>query len=73
MGFMKYHVVLEKQEDGGYTAYVPELPGCISEGETEGEAMKNIKEAMELYLEELRASNLKKTLTRIKVIEPSPG
>jgi len=70
---MKYHVVLEKQEGGGYTAYIPELPGCISEGETEEEALKNIKEAMELYLEELKSSNLETSLTRIKVIEPTPG
>lgn len=48
---MKYHVVLEKQEEGGYAVYIPELPGCISQGETEKEALTNIKEAMELYLE----------------------
>lgn len=70
---MKYHVVLEKQKEGGYTAYIPELPGCISEGETEEEALKNIKEAMELYLEELKSSNLETSLTRVKVIEPTPG
>ena len=50
---MKYHVVLEKQKEGGYTVYIPELPGCISEGDTEKEALKNINEATELYLEEL--------------------
>lgn len=44
-------VVLEKQEEGGFTAYVPSLPGCISEGETKKEALENIKEAIELYLE----------------------
>ncbi len=36
---------------GGYTVYVPSLPGCISEGETKEDAIKNIKEAIELYLE----------------------
>ncbi len=55
---MKYHVVLEKQKEGGYTVYIPELLGCISEGDTEKEALKNINDAMELYLEELKASNL---------------
>jgi len=50
-GFMKIKVVLEPQEEGGYTVYVPSLPGCISEGETVEEALENIKEAISLYLE----------------------
>jgi predicted RNase H-like HicB family nuclease len=48
---MKIKVVLEPAEEGGYTIYVPSLPGCISEGDNEEEAMANIKEAIELYLE----------------------
>ncbi len=48
---MKVKVVLEEQEEGGYTIYAPSLPGCISQGETRNEALKNIKEAIELYLE----------------------
>jgi predicted RNase H-like HicB family nuclease len=48
---MKLKVVLEKSEDGGYTVTVPSLPGCISEGNTKNEALANIKEAIELYLE----------------------
>jgi len=48
---MKLTIVLEPQEEGGFTAYVPSLSGCISEGETKEEAIKNIKEAIELYLE----------------------
>ena len=48
---MKFKVILEPSEEGGFTAYVPTLPGCISEGETQDEAMQNIKEAIELYLE----------------------
>ncbi|OGO30720.1 MAG: antitoxin HicB [Chloroflexi bacterium RBG_16_56_11] len=48
---MKLRVVLEAAEEGGYTVYLPSLPGCISEGETEEEALANIKEAIELYLE----------------------
>ena len=48
---MKLTVILELQEEGGYTVYVPSLPGCISQGETREEALKNIKEAIELYLE----------------------
>lgn len=48
---MKVKVVLETSEEGGFTVYVPSLPGCISEGETEEEALVNIREAIELYLE----------------------
>ncbi len=48
---MKLKVVLEPSEDGGYTVYVPSLPGCISEGDTIEEALANIREAIELYLE----------------------
>lgn len=48
---MRFKVVLEPSDEGGFTVYVPSLPGCISEGETEEEALKNIQEAIELYLE----------------------
>ncbi|MBI2546611.1 type II toxin-antitoxin system HicB family antitoxin [Candidatus Woesearchaeota archaeon] len=48
---MKLTIVLEPQDEGGFTAYVPSLPGCISQGETKEEAINNIKEAVELYLE----------------------
>ena len=48
---MKIKVILEPSEEGGYTVYVPSLPGCISEGDSEDEALTNIKEAIELYLE----------------------
>jgi predicted RNase H-like HicB family nuclease len=48
---MKIKVVLEPSDEGGYTVYVPSLPGCISEGETIEESLFNIQEAIELYLE----------------------
>ncbi|MGL6340455.1 MAG: type II toxin-antitoxin system HicB family antitoxin [Waterburya sp.] len=48
---MKLQVVLEPSDEGGYTVYVPALPGCISEGENVDEALENIREAIELYLE----------------------
>lgn len=48
---MKLKVVLERQDEGGFTVFVPSLPGCISQGDTKDEALKNIKEAIELYLE----------------------
>jgi len=48
---MKLKVVLEPSDDGGFTVYVPSLPGCISEGDTKEQALANIKEAIKLYLE----------------------
>ncbi len=48
---MRFKIILEESDEGGYTAYVPSLPGCISEGNTQAEALKNIQEAIELYLE----------------------
>ncbi len=48
---MKLRVVLEPSSEGGYTVWVPSLPGCVSEGETAEEALDNIREAIELYLE----------------------
>ena len=48
---MKFKIVLEPSDEGGYTVYVPSLPGCISEGDTEEDSLKNIQEAIELYLE----------------------
>jgi predicted RNase H-like HicB family nuclease len=55
---MKYQVILEPQEEGGYTAYVPVLPGCVSEGDTVSEALENIKEAISLYLESMSARGI---------------
>ncbi len=55
---MELKIILDEQEEGGYTVYVPALPGCISEGETVEEAIKNIKEAIELYLDtDIKNSN----------------
>ena len=48
---IKLKIVLEPSEEGGYTVHAPSLPGCISEGETKEEALANIREAIELYLE----------------------
>nr|VFK55584.1 MAG: HicB_like antitoxin of toxin-antitoxin system [Candidatus Kentron sp. TUN]VFK63296.1 MAG: HicB_like antitoxin of toxin-antitoxin system [Candidatus Kentron sp. TUN]VFK72174.1 MAG: HicB_like antitoxin of toxin-antitoxin system [Candidatus Kentron sp. TUN] len=48
---MRLHVVLEPSEEGKYTISVPALPGCISEGDTREQALINIREAIDLYLE----------------------
>jgi len=55
---MKVNVVLEPSDEGGFTVHVPALPGCISEGDTEQEALANIREAIELYLEDTEAERM---------------
>jgi predicted RNase H-like HicB family nuclease len=52
---MKFKIVLEKDEDGGFVATVPSLLGCVSQGETEEEALANVKEAISLHMESLAA------------------
>lgn len=49
-----YRINLKKEEEGGYTVFVPSLPGCITYGETVDEAIDMAKEAIELYIEELQ-------------------
>lgn len=53
---MKYTVVLQREDDGGYVASVPALPGCVSQGDSREEALKNIEEAIEVYLEDVKAA-----------------
>jgi predicted RNase H-like HicB family nuclease len=48
---MKFKVILEEAEEGGYVVYVPSMPGCVSQGENKKEAIENIKEAIEVYLD----------------------
>lgn len=50
---MKFKIRIEIDEDGWYVVTVPSLPGCISQGKTEKEAKKNIKEAIKLHLSSL--------------------
>jgi predicted RNase H-like HicB family nuclease len=48
---MQVRVILEPSENGGFTVRIPSLPGCVSEGDTREEALANIREALQLYLE----------------------
>ena len=54
----KYTAVFEPEQVGGYSVTIPALPGCISQGETFEEALVNIKEAAELYLEDLKETEI---------------
>jgi len=49
---LEYNVIFTAEKEGGFSVYAPDLPGCISQGETFEEAQKNIREAIELYLEQ---------------------
>jgi len=51
---MRYTVILEQEEDGGYVASVPALAGCVSQGDTRAGALSNIREAIRLYVEDCR-------------------
>ena len=51
---MRYTVVLEQDPDGGYVASVPALAGCVSQGDSRTEALANIREAIEAYVEDCR-------------------
>ncbi len=51
---MRYTVVLERETDGGYVVSVPALPGCVSQGDSRAEALVNIREAIELYVQDCR-------------------
>ena len=52
---MHYLYIIEKAADGSYSAYVPDLPGCTTCGDSVAEVKAGIKDAVDLYVEELRA------------------
>lgn len=54
---MKYRVLIEQDEDNIFVAECPSLPGCISQGSTREEALKNIEDAIRGYIESLKAHN----------------
>jgi len=61
--------VFEASDEGGYTVYLPSLPGCISEGETVEEALQNIQEAIELYLEPVEDDLVMQEFALVQEIE----
>jgi predicted RNase H-like HicB family nuclease len=65
---MKLHVVIEQDEEGYYVAEVPALPGCLSQGKTREEAIANIKEAIEGWLEVMES---KKSFDPTRLFEVS--
>ena len=55
---MRYTVILESGRESGYVAICPALPGCVSQGRTKRDARKNVKEAIEAYIEALLEDGL---------------
>lgn len=66
---MIFNAIIEKDSDG-YFAYIPEFKGCVSEGRSYEEAVMNIKEAGELYLESLKKEELTNIQSKITSIVP---
>jgi predicted RNase H-like HicB family nuclease len=66
---MKFNIVLEKAEEGGYNVTVPALDGCFTQGETEEEAISNAKEAIQCCLEGLEKLNQIYPKPEIKIKE----
>jgi predicted RNase H-like HicB family nuclease len=56
---MRQVILIPDLESGGFTVTVPSLPGCISEGDTEAEALANIRDAIDLYIEDMMADGEK--------------
>ncbi len=63
---MKLHIVVEEDENGYYVAEVPALPGCLSQGKTREEAIANIKEAIEGWIEVMES---KESFNRARLVE----
>lgn len=66
---MKFNIVLEPAEEGGYNVIVPALDGCFTQGDTEEEAIKNAREAITCYLEGLEKINQIKSVPEAKLRE----
>jgi len=75
---LKYTVVFEPAEEGGYVAFVPALPGCMSQGDTFEEAIKMIKDAISGYLavlkekgQEIPKESEEVVISKVEVFQPS--
>ena len=55
MKILNYKILLKKEPEGGFTVFVPSLPGCITYGDTLDEAIEKAKEAIDVYIESLKA------------------
>ena len=63
-----FDIVVQKDESGGFVAFVPSLPGCHTQGETMEELLNNVEEAIELYLETLKDDERSEAIKAAKSI-----
>jgi predicted RNase H-like HicB family nuclease len=74
VGFLRFSVVIERDEDGIYVASIPELPGCHTQASTLDDLMVRIREAVELYLEvEGAVAEGRRELVGLQFIEVPAG
>ena len=66
---MQFNAIIEHDQDG-FFAFIPELKGCVSQGDTLEEALHNIKEAMQLYLEDMDEEERIRAIKRAYIIAP---
>jgi len=66
---LKYPMSIYPEEEGGYTVIIPDLPGCIAQGDSWEEALENINEARELWIETVYRSNKREIALPSKQIE----
>jgi predicted RNase H-like HicB family nuclease len=55
---LRYAIIIEKAKDGGYGAYVPDLPGCVGMGASHEEVLQNISEAIKFHLDGLKEEGI---------------
>jgi len=65
MNTLNYKILLKKEPEGGFTVFIPSLPGCITFGDTIDEAIEKAKEAIELYIKSLKLMVKKYLLKKI--------
>ncbi len=58
MALRRFKIILEPEAEGGYSVYVPSLPGCTTQGETPEECLRNAREAINLFIQSLLDDNL---------------
>lgn len=71
MKVKNFNVLFEQEKDGGFSVSAPSLPGCFSQGDTFEEALKNIKEAINLYLEDekLPEQPIKEFIVPLEIVQ----
>ncbi len=65
----EFDVVVTQELSGGFSVYVPKLPGCVSQGETKSKALSNIGEAIQLYVDDMSAQEFESIRQKVAVVK----